>query len=184
MPDSPSTDSPSPIQISLGRIQKLEEEFRKHKNFWDGQASYMRLVMEASQSLTQGLVKAVGALDRRQGQAIQELSKRIDTLVAQVATAAASKTTPKDKAPLATDTASGTSEQAELFDALMNRLNDVHTQITEIKQGQSHIQTLYETLEQRLNAQDGTLATMPTMDQMIALLSPTSEPSPPSEPDA
>ena len=80
-PDASENASTSPIGISLGRLQKLEDEFRQHRDFWSGQAPYMRIILETTQALNQGLLNAVAALDRRQGKAVDQLSDRIDHLI-------------------------------------------------------------------------------------------------------
>ena len=80
-PDDAENTSSSPIGVSLGRLQKLEEDFRQHRDFWEGQAPYMRILLETTQALNQGLMTAVAALDRRQGEAIRQLAERVNRLV-------------------------------------------------------------------------------------------------------
>ena len=80
-PHDSENASTSSIGISLGRLQKLEDEFRQHRDFWSGQAPYMRIILETTQALNQGLLNAVAALDRRQGKAVDQLSDRIDHLI-------------------------------------------------------------------------------------------------------
>ena len=80
-PDDAENTSSSPIGVSLGRLQKLEKDFRLHRDFWEGQAPYMRILLETTQALNQGLISAVAALDRRQGEAIRQLAERMDRLV-------------------------------------------------------------------------------------------------------
>lgn len=80
-PDDAENTSSSPIGVSLGRLQKLEKDFRQHRDFWEGQAPYMRILLETTQALNQGLISAVAALDRRQGEAIRQLAERMDRLV-------------------------------------------------------------------------------------------------------
>lgn len=80
-PDDAENTSSSPIGFSLGRLQKLEKDFRLHRDFWEGQAHYMDILMKTTQALNQGLISAVAALDRRQGEAIRQLAERMDRLV-------------------------------------------------------------------------------------------------------
>lgn len=80
-PDDAENTSSSPIGVSLGRLQKLEEDFRLHRDFWEGQAHYMDILMKTTQALNQGLISAVAALDRRQGEAIRQLAERVNRLV-------------------------------------------------------------------------------------------------------
>lgn len=79
--DDAENTSSSTIGVSLGRLQKLEKDFRLHRDFWEGQAHYMDILMKTTQALNQGLISAVTALDRRQGEAIRQLAERMDRLV-------------------------------------------------------------------------------------------------------
>ncbi len=169
MPESAQSDSASPIQISLGRLQALEKDFQKHKDFWIGQEPYMRVILETTQLIHQGLVATLVKLDKRQGQAIQDLSKRIDDLLDQTRTAAAKQTTPEHEAAVS-EAIGGTpvSGQGMLFDTkpealrniLMNHLQALHKEIADVGTAQTKIMKSLANVDTRLNAQDVMLASL------------------------
>ena len=166
MPESAQSDSASPIQISLGRLQALEKDFQKHKDFWIGQEPYMRVILETTQLIHQGLVATLVKLDKRQGQAIQDLSKRIDDLLDQTRTAAAKQTTPEHEAAVS-EAIGGTpvSGQSMLFDTkpealrniLMNHLQTLHKEIAGVRRDQANILEDLAKVNEQMALQNGAL---------------------------
>lgn len=166
MPESAQSDSASPIQISLGRLQALEEEFRKHKDFWVGQEPYMRVILDTTQLIHQGLVAALAKLDKRQGQAINDLSKRINALIDQTKTTSAAQTTPEHETAVSQETCGKTSSgQGLLFDAkpvallndLMKQMQILHQEIASVRRDQANILEDLAKVNEQMALQNGAL---------------------------
>ena len=166
MPESTQNDSASPIQISLGRLQALEKDFQKHKDFWTGQEPYMRVILETTQIIHQGLVAALAKLDKRQGQAIQNLSKRIDNLIGQTTTPAEKPITTGHEAAVSQETCGKTSSgQGLLFDAkpvallndLMQQMQILHQEITSVRRDQANMLKDLAKVNEQLALQNGAL---------------------------
>ena len=167
MPESAQSDSASPIHISLGRLQALEEEFRKHKDFWTGQEPYMRVILETTQLIYQGLIATLAKLDKRQGQAINDLSKRINALIDQIKTTSAAQTTPEHETAVS-EAIDGTSASGQsvlsdtkpeaLLNTLTNQMRTLHQEITDVRKVQTKIMKSLASVDNRLNAQDMILA--------------------------
>lgn len=143
-PDDPENASSSTIGVSLGRLQKLEKDFRQHRDFWEGQAPYMRILLETTQALNQGLMTAVAALDRRQGKAIRQLAERMDQLVPQNGDAPTTPPSGTQTTQATTANTSSTKGQGELLgseasptmppDALIEPIREMRGELSAISQ--------------------------------------------------
>ena len=165
MPESAQNNSASPIQISLGRLQALEKDFQQHKDFWIGQEPYMRVILETTQIIHQGLVATLAKLDKRQGEAIQNLSKRIDALIAPATTPAAKPITTGHEAAVSEAIGSTpTSGQglldekpAALLKDLMQQMQILHQEITSVRRDQANMQKDLAKVNEQLALQNGAL---------------------------
>jgi len=164
MPESAPSDSVSSIRISLGRLQALERDFQQHKEFWIGQEPYMRAILETTQIIQQGLVAALAKLDKRQGQAIQNLSNRIDNLLDR-ATASSAKPVTGQGAAVSDPNGETPSSGQDVLDGktgallhdLMQQIESLHEEIASVRKGQSHILEELAQVHEQMALQNGAL---------------------------
>ena len=165
MPESAQSDSASPIQISLGRLQALEKDFQQHKDFWTGQEPYMRVILETTQIIYQGLVATLAKLDKRQGEAIQNLSKRIDALIGPATMPAAKPITAGHEAAVSEAIGSTPASGQGLLDAkpmalltdLMQQMQILHQEIASVRRDQTNMQKDLAKVNEQLALQNGAL---------------------------